>query len=245
MTTEHLSHREAFTEGVRDAWPVLLAIIPFGLVVGVSAIEVGLSVAPAIGMSYIVYAGSAQLAALQLIGIGSPVLVILFTTLLFNLRFMLYSATFAHHLARAPWPLRLLMAALMTDQSMALGSRRFGQHPERGGRIAYYMGSAVPVWLVWTSASTVGVLLGTTVPSGLSLDFAVPLVFLSLWVLAMVRGSPPVWVAGLVAATVAVATKGLPLNLGLVVAALAGIAAGLGWESRNPPPARPGRGPGG
>jgi predicted branched-subunit amino acid permease len=205
---------------------------------------VGLSIAPAIGMSYLVYAGSAQLAALQLIGIGSPVAVILFTALLLNLRFMLYSAAFAQHLARAPWPLRLLMAALMTDQSMALGSRRFGRFPERGGRIPYYLGSAVPVWLVWTSASTIGVLLGTTVPSGLSLDFAVPLVFLTLWVMAMVRGSPPVWVAGLVAAAVAVGAKGLPYNLGLVVAAVSGIVAGLWWESRRPPVGRPGPGSG-
>jgi predicted branched-subunit amino acid permease len=238
------THREAFLEGVRDAWPVLVAIVPFGLVVGVAASEGGLPLGPAIGLSYIVYAGASQLAALQLLALGSPVVVILLTTLLLNLRLMLYSAAFAKHLARAPWPLRVVMAGMMTDQSMALGSQRFGRYPERGGRVAYYLGSAVPVWVVWTSASTVGVLLGATVPGGLSLDFAVPLVFLTLWVLAMLRGNPSVWVAGVVAATVAVASKGVPLNLGLLIAAFSGIAAGLLWEARRGQAPRPGRGPG-
>lgn len=227
-------------EGLRDALPVLVAVIPFGLVVGVAAIDAGLPVAPAIGMSYLVYAGASQLAALQLMVAGTPVAVILLTTLLLNLRMMLYSAAFSQHLARAPWLLRLWMASMMTDQSMALGSQRFGRYPTRGGRVAYYLGSALPMWGVWTTSSTVGVLLGATVPSGLSLDFAVPLVFLTLWVLAMVRGNSAVWVAGAVAATAAVLAKGLPFNLGLVIAAFAGIGAGLYWETRRPPAHRPG-----
>lgn len=243
MAEYEIGHREAFLEGMRDAWPVLLAVIPFGLVVGVAATEIGLPIGPAIGMSYLVYAGASQLAALQLIAAGSPIVVILLTTLLLNLRFMLYSAAFSHHLRRAPWPLRMLMSSLMTDQSMALGSQRFGRYPERGGKIAYYLGSAAPMWLVWTTASTIGVLLGANVPGGLSLNFAVPLVFLTLWVLAMVRGNSPVWVAGAVAATVAVSLQGLPFNLGLVLGAFSGIAAGLWWELRHPPAPRPGRGP--
>jgi predicted branched-subunit amino acid permease len=241
--TEPLGHRDAFMEGLRDALPVLLAVIPFGLVVGVAATDAGLPIPPAIGMSYIVYAGASQLAALQLLVAGSPVAVILLTTLLLNLRLMLYSASFSRHLAGAPWLLRLWMASIMTDQSMALGSQRFGRYPARGGRVAYYLGSAFPVWVVWTTASTVGVLLGATVPSGLSLEFAVPLVFLTLWVLAMLRGSRAVWIAGVVAASVAVLAKGLPFNLGLVVAAFTGIGAGLYWELRHPPAPRPGRPP--
>lgn len=217
--------------------PALVALVPFGLVLGVAAAQSSLSLAQAIGMSYLVYAGSAQLAALQLLAVGSPFMVILVTTLLINLRFALYSATFAADLRPAPWPLRALLAAVMTDQSLAFGSQRFAMYPERGGRIAYYAGVSLPVWFVWTTSSTVGVLAGAALPTDWSLEFAVPLVFLTLWIVALLRGRSPVWVAGAVAALVAVVARPLPLNAGLLLAIFAGIAAGLGWEGRRAPPA--------
>ena len=229
-------------EGLRDALPITLAVTPMGLVVGVAAVEVGLPIAQAVGMSYLVFAGIAQLAALQLIAVGSPVAVILVTTLLLNLRFALYSAALADPLRAAPGWLRAVMAFLMTDQALALGSQRYGRFPGRGAKVAYYLGVSVPIGFVWTTASTVGVLVGAGLPAGLSLDFAVPLVFLTLWVAAMRRGAAPVWVAGAVAGGVAVLARPLPFNLGLLVAAFAGIAAGLWWETRGGPAPRPGAG---
>jgi predicted branched-subunit amino acid permease len=102
------------------------------LIVGATATATGLPLAPALAMSYLVFAGSSQLAAYALIGAGSPIVVVLVTTLLLNLRFALYSATLAPHLRAAPAPLRALLAAIMTDQSMALGTARYASHPERG-----------------------------------------------------------------------------------------------------------------
>ena len=227
-------------EGVRDVLPVLLAITPFGLVTGVAAIEAGLARAPAVAMSYVVFAGTAQLAALQLIAAGSPAVVVLATAALLNARFALYSAALAPHLRPAPWPLRAWIAGTITDQSMALGSQRFGRFPERGGRVGYLTGVSSLVWLVWTSAATVGVLAGAALPPEASLEFAVPLVFLALWVGALRRGTPPVWAAAATAALVAVAARALPLNVGLLLAAFAGIAAGLAWERWRAPDARPG-----
>jgi 4-azaleucine resistance transporter AzlC len=221
--------RAAFLEGVRDAVPALLSLVPFGLVAGVAAAASALSLAQAIGMSYLVFAGSAQLAALQLIGVGSPFVVILVTTVLINLRFALYSATIGPHLRAAPWPLRALLASTMTDHAMAFASQRFGAEPERGGKVAYFAGLALSIWLFWTTSSSVGVLVGSALPSGWSLEFAVPLVFLGLWVVTLMRGRPPVWVAGGVAAVVAVVARPLPLNAGLLLAAFAGIAAGVWW----------------
>ncbi len=234
-----MTFRAGFLEGLRDAVPILLAVSPFGLVVGVAAIEVGLPWAQAMGMSYLVYAGTAQLAALQLLAVGSPVAVILLTTLLLNLRFALYAATLAPHLRGPRWPTRLWMASIMTDQSMALATHRFATHPERGAKGAYYLGVSASVWVVWTTAATAGVFLGAAVPEGLSLEFAVPLVFLTLWVFALARGRSPVWTAGGVAAVVAVIGQGLPYNLGLLAASFAGIAAGTVvelWRERRVAP---------
>jgi 4-azaleucine resistance transporter AzlC len=239
-----MTFREGALEGFRDAIPILLAVTPFGLVAGVSAAEVGMPVAAAVGMSYVVYAGTAQLAALQLLAVGSPFAVIVLTTLLLNLRFALYSATLAPHLRGPRWPMRLWMASMMTDQSMALGIHRYATKPERGAKVAYYLGVSVPVWVVWTTAATVGVFVGAAVPDGWSLEFAVPLVFLTLWVFALARGAGPVWWAGGVGAIVAILARPLPFNLGLLVASFAGIAAGLiaeGLRDRR----RLGAGPGG
>ncbi len=219
--------RDGALEGFRDAIPILLAVTPFGLVAGVSAAEVGLPVAQAVGMSYVVYAGTAQLAALQLLAVGSPFAVIMLTTLLLNLRFALYSATLAPHVRGARWPVRLWMASMMTDQSMALGIHRYATKPERGAKGAYYLGVSVSVWVVWTTAATIGVFLGAAVPAGWSLEFAVPLVFLTLLVFALARGRGPVWWAGGVGAIVAILARPLPFNLGLLVASFAGITAGL------------------
>ena len=244
LNAGRISARAAFLEGARDARPALVAVVPFGLVTGVAAAASVLTLAQAIGIGYRVFAGRAQLAALQLIGLGSPFVVVLVTTVLINLRFALYSATFAPHLRDAPWPLRALLASTMTDHAMAFASQRFGTHPERGGKVAYFAGVALSIWLFWTSSSTIGVLVGAALPAGWSLEFAVPLVFLGLWVVTMWRGRSPVWAAGGVAATVAVLARPLPLNAGLLLAAFAGIAAGLWWEerARRRRPAAPGAG---
>lgn len=241
-----MTFRDGALEGLRDAFPILVAVTPFGLVAGLSAAEIGLPVAHAVGMSYLVYAGTSQLAALQLLAVGSPFAVILLTTLLINLRFALYSATLAPHVRGPRWPVRLWMASLMTDQSMALATHRFATKPERGAKAAYYLGVSVPVWVVWTTSSTVGVFVGAAVPASWSLEFAVPLVFLTLWMFALARGRGPVWWAGGVGAIVAILARPLPFNLGLLVASFAGIAAGLIVEhvrERRRAAADPGSGP--
>ena len=76
-----------------------------------------------------------------------------------------------------------------------------------------------------------GVLLGSLVPPSWQLEFSVPLVFLALLVpLLTDRAS---FVAAGVASIVALVGRGLPWNLGLIVAAAIGIAAGLLAEQRR------------
>jgi predicted branched-subunit amino acid permease len=96
--------------------------------------------------------------------------------------------------------------------------------------VAYYLGVAVTLWTVWQVTTVAGVVLGTSVPESLGLEFAVPLVFLALLIPAM--EDRPTTVAGLAGGAVAVGTAGLPLNLGLLVGATVGIVAGLLTETR-------------
>lgn len=221
---------EAFWDGVRALAPSMPGIIPFGLVTGITAIEMGMTPGTALGMSVLFYSGSAQMAALQLLRSDTFALVILLTALVINLRFLMYSASLApylHHLPRRwTWPLAYLLA----DQAYALSILRYSAGELKALGHCFFAGSALSMWLTWQLSVVAGVCLGTGIPSSWSLDFAIPLVFLALLVPA-IRNSASLC-AALVGGVVALLAVGMPYNLGLAIAAVCGIAAGLLVESR-------------
>jgi 4-azaleucine resistance transporter AzlC len=221
----------AVRRGVRDVAPLLLGIAPFGLVAGVAAMNAGLTLEQAVGMSIIVFAGAAQLAALELIGKDAPLSVIVVTAVVINLRMMMYSASIAPYFRSLSARIRTGAAYLLTDQAYALSVSRY-RSDERIDRLGYYLGAAVAPWIVWQLTTVVGALIQTGVPASLGLEFAVPLVFLALLVPAMEDG--PTTVAGVFGGVLAVLGSGLPLNLGLLVGAAVGIAAGVAAETALP-----------
>ena len=210
--------------GLRDGVPIALAVIPFGAIVGVGAVQVGLDKLQAILMPYVVFAGASQLVAYELVRVGTPVLVILVTTTMVNLRFTMYSAALARYVEDVPRPWRAVLAFFMTDQGFVLAVHRFESERPPADRVAYLFASWLPMFFLWTGSALLGALLGATVPPSWHLDFAVPLVFLSL--LATALKDRPNLLAAVVAGTAAVVLAGLPLNLGMLLGSLAGIAAG-------------------
>jgi 4-azaleucine resistance transporter AzlC len=217
-------NRADFRRGVRDVAPLLLGVAPFGLVAGIAAANAGLDLTQAVGMSVIVFAGASQLAALDLIGRDAPLSVVVLTAVVINLRMLMYSASIAPYFRTFAARVKAGLAYLLTDQAYALSIASYRAEASVD-RVAYYLGVAVTLWVVWQLTTAAGVLLGTGVPDAWGLEFAVPLVFLALLVPAMEDG--PTTVAGLVGGTVAVVGAGLPLNLGLLVGASVGIVAGL------------------
>jgi 4-azaleucine resistance transporter AzlC len=218
---------EDLLAGVRDVSPLILGIAPFALVAGIAAVDAGLGLAEAVGMSVIVFAGASQLAALDLLGENAPLAVVVGTAVVINLRMLMYSASIAPHFADYGRRLRAGLAYLLTDQAYALSVAEFDENPDRS-RWRYYLGAAASLWAVWQVGTVAGVVLGAGVPDAWGLTFAVPLVFLALLVPAM--KDRPTTVAGVAGGAVAVVAAGLPLNLGLLVGALCGIAAGLVTE---------------
>ena len=223
------SARESFLAGARATAPVLVGIVPFGLVAGAAAVGVGLSGLQAVGLSAIVFAGASQLAAIDLLGQDAPLAVVVVTALVINLRMVMYSASIAPYFQGVATRWRAGLAYLLTDQAYALSVTRFGDdRPVR--RRWYYLGAAAPLWAVWQVCTVIGVVVGARVPESLPLSFAVPLTFLALLVPAITdRGSGVAAAVGGAGAAVGV---GLPLNLGLIAGALAGVLAGLVAESR-------------
>lgn len=218
-----------FSTGIRDSLPLLLGIVPFALVAGVAAAEAGLSTAQAFGMSVFVFAGASQLAALDLLGSNAPLVVVVLTAGIINLRMMMYSASIAPRFRSATGRVRAMLAYFLTDQVFALTVARYDA--DEPGQRWYYVGVSLALWLVWQVGTVVGVVVGAGVPEAWGLEFAVPLVFLALLVPTLKDRES--LVAGAVAGIVAVAGSGLPFNLGLVVAASVGVLAGMVAEARR------------
>lgn len=221
-----MTRRADFSEGVRTVVPVLLGVIPFGLVAGAAAVDAGLSLSQAVGLSVVVFAGAAQLAAIDLLGSGSPLAVVVATILVVNLRMTMYSASIAPHFEGVVARVRTLLAYLLTDQAYALSVTRF-----RGGAVskpAFYLGTAVPLWLVWQVCTIAGVVIGANVPPWLPLGFAVPLTFLALLIPAIEDAAT--LTAAVVGGGVATLGAGVPFELGLMLGATLGVLSGFAVE---------------
>src|SRR5215208_1738683 len=107
--------------------PVLVGTIPFGFVAGVAAVSAGMSPLEGMALSLFSFSGIAQLVASQLIAAQSPVIVTVAAAFVVSLRFLMYSAALAPHVAHLPRPTRALISYLMTDQSFASSLRRYGE----------------------------------------------------------------------------------------------------------------------
>ncbi len=213
--------------GVRDALPFLLGVVPFALVTGIASVDAGLTPVQAVAMSVIVYAGAAQLAAIDLLGSTAPLAVVVGTAIIINLRMMMYSASIAPYLIDLPRRTRTGMAYFLTDQVYAMSIAEFSRNEERD-RVRYFVALGATLWIVWVVCTAIGVVVGAGVPPELELSFAVPLIFLALLVPAM--KDRPTTVAGGAAGAVAVMAAGVPFNLGLLIGALTGVAVGLAVE---------------
>jgi predicted branched-subunit amino acid permease len=219
--------RRSFRAGATAVAPVLLGIVPFGLVAGVAAVEAGLGLAEAVGFSTVVFAGASQLAAIELIGAGAPAWVAIMTAAVINLRMAMYSASLGTYMTDQPLGRRTLAAYLLTDQAYALS---VGRYQQEGGprepvdRWWFYLGTAVVLWTVWQITTVLGVVVGGAVPEQVPLGFAVPLTFLCLLVPSVT--DRPTLAAALVGGGVAVAAAPLPANLGMPLGAAAGVLVG-------------------
>lgn len=227
------TRRAAFRDGLRAVLPATVATGPWGLVTGVAMVKVGLTPWEALGMTLLVFAGSAQLAALPLIAAGAPVWVILLTATVVNLRFVIFSAGLYPYFKRFPLAKRLLLGYVTSDVGFAISLQRWTAQERndpttpRGSteQVWFFLGIAAGNWLAWQSMSIVGIFVGAQVPGSWGLDYAAILALVALTV-PMVA-SRPALVGAATSGVVAVAAAGFPLKLGLVVAVLAGIAAAM------------------
>ena len=227
MQPETFSRRQEFLTGARDGVPLLLAAAPFGLIYGALAVASGLSAVAAMVMSLIVFAGSAQFIAVGLVAVGTPVLIIIATTFIVNLRHMLYSATLLPYLKHLPQYWRIPLAFWLTDETFAITVHRFQKEDSSPYKHWYQLGSSIAMYVNWQIWCVLGLFLGDRIPdaAGWGLDVAMPIAFIGMTI-PFVRNMPMV-VCVFTAGACGLLTVGLPYKLGIIISALAGVLAGL------------------
>ncbi len=221
-----------FLAGTKATIPLMLGVVPFGLICGAVCVDAGMPEWGAMNMSVIIFAGASQLAATQLLSEHAPLAVVILTALVINARFLMYSASIAPHFAGIH-PLRKCMLAFMlTDQAYAMSIIRYSEPDgERIDKIAYFLGTAVFMAFSFNFSTMLGAYLGAFIPPEWDLDFAIPLTFTAL-VIPAVKDRPTL-LAAVIAGIVSVIADPLPYNLGLLAAAIAGIISGYRLERRK------------
>ena len=190
----------------------------------------GIEPLAAVAMSLFVFAGASMVASAQLLAQGTPALLIVLAALFINLRFMMYSASLRQHFAGQPLRWRLLISYLQADNVYGLTLVRFADHPEQPHKLEFFLGAGIPIWLAWQAAVLAGVFIGAGVPASWRLEFAAPLAFIAMTV-PFLRDRAMI-AAALAAGITVVAANALPLRLNLILAAVAGISAGLAVERK-------------
>lgn len=218
--------------GIKAELPIILGVIPFGMIYGVLAVAAGLPPALAQAMSAIVFAGSAQFIGVQLIGAGAPAVILLLTTFIVNLRHLLYSTSVAPHVKHLSPSWRWLLAYLLTDEAYAV----VALHYERETAVPspkhyFFLGAGLTLWTSWQVSTAVGIFLGAQVPANWSLDFTLALTFIGL-VIPVLTDRPNL-AAALSAGITAVLAASLPFKLGLMAAAITGIIIGVWLENQT------------
>lgn len=220
--------RAAFMNGMKDQLPILLGVVPFGLIFGALAISEGIPPLAAQGFSLFVFAGTAQFIAVQMIGANVSSLVVVLTILIVNLRHVLYSATLATHFDGLTRLKKSLLAWLLTDEAFATSTIKF-RSGDKTPKHSYFLGTALALWLTWQASTAAGILFGSRVPSVWNLNFALPLTFIAL--MAPSIDDRPSLLAAISAGAASLVMIELPFRLGLLIATLFGVAVGSGIET--------------
>jgi predicted branched-subunit amino acid permease len=226
-----------FARGAREMVGISLGIGAWGLVTGVAMAKSGLPMSLSILMSLLVFAGSAQLAALPMVVSGAPVWMVWAIALCVNLRFVIFSAQWRPYFAHLPRWQRMMRGYFTADLNYVVFMSRFPEPRFAPEQTPYFWGGVTVNWPSWQFPTLAGLLLADAIPTQWGFGFAGILALLGLmYSLLTDRAS---WVAALVASTAAIAAVALPLKLNIVVAIAAAIAAGLMMDHVTPTEAKP------
>jgi 4-azaleucine resistance transporter AzlC len=219
-----------FWHGVREEAPILLGVVPFGLIFGALAISANISIPVAQAMSSIIFAGASQIIAAQMIGSGASILVVILVVFVVNLRHALYSASVAPQINHLHLGWKIILAYLLTDEAYAVTISHYNKPGDLSKKHWYFLGAGLTLWSAWQVSTALGIFLGAQLPQSWPLDFVLPLTFIAI-VVPTLKDKAAI-AAAVTAALVGLLTFWFPFKTGLLVAAFIGILTGLLLERR-------------
>ncbi|WP_442797087.1 AzlC family ABC transporter permease [Pantoea vagans] len=220
-----MDKKTTICRGVSAVMPLCIGDFPFSFIVGALSVSAGMSVWQSTAWSCIVIAGSAQMLAVNMLKTGASLGVIIFTTFVINLRHVLYSASLAGKIRDASFFQKCFMSYALTDEVYATTIKEMEEN--RGDKYLFYFTVMLTFWGFWVLANFMGAMIGSSFPDiqKYGLDFAMVAAFIAI-VVPQVK-SQACTVAALVASMSGVLLVILPCSLGIVIASLLGVLAGL------------------
>ena len=175
------SNFKIFLKGIIDVSPLMIPVVPFGLIFGILAIDVGFTPLATMGMSLIIFGGASQIVLLQLFSGGASSLVIISSVGAVNSRHLLYGAVVSEHVSDLKLFWKIIISYFLIDQAFARSNEYFKKSNDKN-KYFHLIGGGVTCWVIWQSTTFLGIILGSAIPEKLGLSFAVPLTFLALLV---------------------------------------------------------------
>lgn len=223
-----------FVAGMHGVLPMAMGATPFALIFGALAVsEGGLSIWTTAGLSLFVFAGSAQFIAVNLLSQGTGLVPIILTTLIVNMRHILYSASLAPYMKHLPKRWLLPLSFWLTDETYATVINVWQDtNHDSSYQAWYHLGNAVAMYANWNLWTLLGALFGSQLPNidQWGMDFALVVTFISIVVPMLI--TRPMLICAVVSGGISLLTYNLPHNLGLFIAATAAIAVGYRVEIR-------------
>ncbi len=176
MFTKH----SIFKKGLIDISPLLIPVIPFGIIFGAIGIELGFSPLITYATSLIIFGGASQIVFIQLLSGGASSLIAIASVGVINSRHFLYGAVLTEYLEKLTLIKKLLLSYIITDQTFAVSNKYLKNNKSEQYNYYHLIGSGVTLWLTWQISTVVGILLGSIVPDELGLKFAIPLTFIAI-----------------------------------------------------------------
>tara|TARA_B100000579_G_C22627618_1_gene754982 strand:- start:94 stop:789 length:696 start_codon:yes stop_codon:yes gene_type:complete len=215
------SSLEIFFKGVLDVSPLMIPVVPFGLIFGILAIDIGFSPLATMGMSLIIFGGASQIVLLQLFSGGASSLVIISSVGAVNSRHLLYGAVVSEHVSDLKLIWKIVISYFLIDQAFARSNEYLRISTEKN-KYFHLIGGGATCWVIWQSTTFLGIILGAAIPEKLGLSFAVPLTFIAILVndFRKILNVIVIIVSGLVAT---IGFNYIPYKAYVIVAAFAGL----------------------
>ena len=177
-----LSKSNIFFKGVVDILPLMIPVVPFGIIFGAIGIELGFGPYLTYVTSIVIFSGASQIVILQLFSAGASSLVVITSSSVVSTRHLLYGAVVSQHLNHLSIYWKIGLSYLLTDQAFAVSNEYFKKNNSNKYKHFHLIGSGFTLWLIWQITTIIGIILGSIVPEELGLTFTIPLTFLALLV---------------------------------------------------------------